>query len=137
MPEGPGARLLFAHLRRDWRAIGVDATAVAAGERADLRLVDEVAPALLASWYLRHFTCDASIVCSPEADAAMEAARMAPDPVQRRDSLAAADRLLTDLAAFIPIAAPVRWSLVSPRLTGWQPNPFGVRFVGSLVAPPR
>ena len=26
MPDGPGYRLLFAHLRRDWRMIGVDAS---------------------------------------------------------------------------------------------------------------
>lgn len=137
MPDGPGATLLFAHLRRDWRAIGVEAERVAADARADLRFVDEVAPAGLASWYLRHFTCDAGIVCSPEADAALEAARNAPSFGERRDALAAADRLLTGAVPFLPIAAPVRWSLVSPRLTGFQPNTFAVRFVGSLVAPRR
>jgi peptide/nickel transport system substrate-binding protein len=137
MPDGPGARLIFAHLRRDWRAIGVDAERVSAGERADLIFLDEVAPANLASWYLRHFTCDASIVCSAEADAAMEAARNAPSFEQRRDSLAAADRLLTEAVPFIPLAAPVRWSLVTPRLTGFEPNPFGIHFVGSLVSPRR
>jgi peptide/nickel transport system substrate-binding protein len=137
MPEGPGARLIFAHLRRDWRAIGVEAEQVGPSERADLRFVDEVAPANLASWYLRHFTCDASIVCNTEADAALEAARNAPAFEPRREALAAADRLLTDAVPFIPLAAPVRWSLVSPRLTGFQPNVFGIHSVGSLIAPRR
>jgi peptide/nickel transport system substrate-binding protein len=124
MPDGPGATLLFAHLRRDWRAIGVEAERVAIRARADLRFVDEVAPAGLASWYLRHFTCDASIVCSNEVDTVLEKARNATSFAERRDALAEADRLLTEAVPFLPIAAPVRWSLVSPRMTGFQPNPF-------------
>jgi peptide/nickel transport system substrate-binding protein len=134
LPDGPGMALVFAHLRRDWRRIGVNAERVSASERPDLLLLDEVAPASLASWYLRHFTCDASRVCSPEADAALEAARGARVFAERRDALAAADRLLTETVPFIPLAAPVRWSLVAPRLTGWQPNPFAVRYLGSLIA---
>lgn len=137
MPDGPGATLLFAHLRRDLRAIGVEAERVAITVRSDLRFVDEVAPAGLASWYLRHFTCDASIVCSLEADAMLETARNARGFGERRDALAAADRLLTEAVPFIPLAAPIRWSLVSPRLTGFQPNPFSVRYVGTLIAPRR
>ena len=134
MPDGPGARLIFAYLRRDWRAIGVEAEQVSPTERADLVFLDEVAPASLASWYLRHFTCQASIVCSTEADAAMDAARNASSFAERRDALASADRLLTEAVPFIPLAAPVRWSLVSPRLTGFQPNPFANHFIGSLIA---
>lgn len=137
MPDGPGARLIFAYLRRDWRAVGVDAEQVGPADRADLVFLDEVAPASLASWYLRHFTCQASMVCSAEADAALETARNARSFGERRDALASADRLLTDAVPFIPLAAPVRWSLVSPRLTGFQPNPFAIHFIGSLVAPRR
>jgi hypothetical protein len=37
------------------------------------------------------------------------------------------------MTPFIPIAAPVRWSLVSPRLNGFQANPFGRHFIGALV----
>ncbi|HEX8214320.1 MAG TPA: ABC transporter substrate-binding protein [Allosphingosinicella sp.] len=137
LPEGPGYRLLFAHLRRDWSAIGVEAVRARAGEAADLRLIDEVAPAALSTWYLRHFTCDVSRVCSQEADVLLAAARAAPAIGERQNALRAADRLIADAVPFIPLAAPVRWSLVSPRLTGFQPNPFGSRFPGSLVAPAR
>jgi oligopeptide transport system substrate-binding protein len=135
MPDEPGFRILFAYLRRDWRAIGVEAERVAPGEAADLALVDEVAPAALASWYLRRFTCERSRVCSAEADERLAAARLALDPEERRALLAEADRLLTDLVPFIPVAAPVRWSLVSPRLTGFRANVFARHGAIELVAP--
>jgi peptide/nickel transport system substrate-binding protein len=134
VPDDPGYRLVFAHLRRDWRLIGVSAEAVAANAEADLQLVDAVAAANLATWYLRRFSCTASPVCSPEADATLDAARAALSASERQTLLASADRTLTDLTAFIPLASPVRWSLVSPRLTGFQPNPFARHFVGSLLA---
>lgn len=134
MPDGFGYRVLFAHIRRDWRAIGVDVERVAPGNAADLRLIDRVAPASLASWYVRAFRCGEVPVCQPEADAMMDAARTTQDMNERAGLLAAADRALTDASLFIPITAPVRWSLVSPRLTGFQPNPFAIRAAGSLIA---
>jgi peptide/nickel transport system substrate-binding protein len=133
LPDGPGYRPLFARLRRDWATVGVDAQRVPAGAPADLRLIDEVAPAGLASWYLRHFSCEASRICDPAADEMMAAARMAPDAATRRSRLADADRILAGLGPFIPLAAPVRWSLVAPRLTGFRPNAFGRHPVGELI----
>ena len=124
MPDGPGYRLIFAHLRRDWRLIGVEAERVAPNAPAELRLIDEVAPANLATWYLRHFTCEVSRVCDAAADQALLAARLAPRPAERQAQFAVADRILTELAPFIPLTAPVRWSLVSQRLAGFRPNPF-------------
>ena len=96
--------------------------------------VDSVAPANLASWYLRRFACGDSDVCSEEAAAAREAARASSTLLERQAQLATADRLLTDAAVFIPLTAPVRWSLVSPRLTGFQTNPFARHFAGRLIA---
>jgi peptide/nickel transport system substrate-binding protein len=134
MPEGPGWRLVFAFLRRDWATIGVDAARVGANEAADLHFIDEVAPISLASWYLRHFSCDSSAVCDPVADQAMEAARLAPDQDKRREQLSSADRTLAATAPFIPLAAPVRWSLAGNRLAGFRPNVFGRHPAGELVA---
>jgi peptide/nickel transport system substrate-binding protein len=133
VPSGPGYRLVFAHLRRDWRSIGVDAETVQREDQADLRLVDAVAPATIATWYLRRFTCGTSKVCSAEADTLLAAARATQNPAERQTLLGDADRVLSGITPFIPLAAPVRWSLVSPRLTGFQPNPFGRRFIGGLV----
>jgi peptide/nickel transport system substrate-binding protein len=134
MPEGLGYRLIFAFLRRDWRAIGVEAERVAPDSDADLRFVDAVAPATMAAWYLRQFTCDRSAVCDPAADEALAAARQATTVSDRRNLLTKADLLLTDLAVFVPIASPVRWSLVSPRLTGFQPNFLARHPPGELIA---
>jgi oligopeptide transport system substrate-binding protein len=124
VPAGPGYRLAFAHLRRDWRMIGVEAEAVAPGAPAELVLIDQVAPTNLATWYLRHFTCDAGALCDPAADRALFEARLARTPGDRHARLAEADRILTALVPFIPLTAPVRWSLVAPRLTGFRPNAF-------------
>jgi peptide/nickel transport system substrate-binding protein len=134
MPEGPGYRILFAHLRRDWRMIGIEATRVAIGQPAELVLVDEVAPANLASWYLRRFTCDVSPVCDPAADQALLAARLTTRSADRNAQFAIAERILTDLVPFIPLTAPVRWSLASPRLTGFRPSPFARHPAVELVA---
>jgi oligopeptide transport system substrate-binding protein len=134
LPNSPGYRLLFAYLRRDWRLIGVDLRRVEPNSPAELRLVDEVAPSLLATWYLRHFTCGASAVCDPGADLALQTARLARVPADRRAQLATADGILTGLTPFIPLTAPVRWSLVSPRLTGFRTNGFGHHPIFELIA---
>jgi peptide/nickel transport system substrate-binding protein len=134
MPDGPGYRLVFAHLRRDWRLLGVEAVKVGVGAPAELRLVDAVAPAMLASWYLRPFTCGTSRVCSEEADQVLEKARVARNAAERNGQVAEVDRLLTAITPFIPLASPVRWSLASPRLTGFRPNPFARHAAGTLIA---
>ena len=136
LSDAPGHRLLFAHLRRDWLRIGVDAVRVAPEAEADLRLIDAVAPADLGAWYLRHFTCEASPVCDAQADAALARARAAATAEERRAALAEADRALAAITPYIAIGAPVRWSLVSRRLTGFRPNPFARHAASELIAEP-
>jgi oligopeptide transport system substrate-binding protein len=135
LPAGPGYRLIFAHIRKDWRAIGVETIAVPEGDRsADLHFVDRVAPAELASWYLRQFSCAASAICDALADEAMAAARIAQAASDRQAQLAIADRILAGTTPFIPLAAPVRWSLVSQRITGFRPNIFARHGLDGLIA---
>lgn len=122
MPTGPGGNLLFAAIRRDWRAIGVRAERVGPDAAADVQLIDAVAPADIASWYLRRFTCDFSRVCSEEADALLIAARDAPTLAERAGFLGAADARLAAITAFVPLAMPMRWSLADPRRSALQPN---------------
>lgn len=134
MPDSPGYRLVFAHLRRDWRRIGVEAVHVAPGAAADLRLIDAVAPANLGAWYLRHFMCEAGPVCDPRADEALARARTAATAEERQAALAEADRALAAITPFIALGSPVRWSLVSRRLTGFRPNPFARHPASELIA---
>jgi peptide/nickel transport system substrate-binding protein len=95
MPRGPGARLLFAFAAQDWGRVGIDAEMVGANTRdADLVLVDRVAPpATLAT-----LACALSAGCDP------------------------ADRLALINPPFIPVASPVRWSLVAPSLDLFTEN---------------
>lgn len=133
LPDHPGSRLLFALVRSDWAAIGVRAQRVDINADADLRLIDEVAPAQTATWYLRHFTCDRSPVCSEAADTALDIAREASHPVERAARIADADLRMAELVPYIPLAQPVRWSLVAQRVTSFATNNRGVHPLNHLV----
>ena len=119
MPAGPGSTLVYAQIARSLLAIGIVPERVALRDDADLRLVDAVAPYDSARWYL----ANACAMCSADAKAVLLAARDAPTLAERARLIAAADLALRDDVAFIPIARPLRWSLVALRLTRWRPNP--------------
>jgi len=133
MPDGTGAALLFAALRRQWRTIGVDIERVRPGERADLSLLDEVAPADQADWYLAHFLCARGGPCSEEADRAYMAARTEADPAARARLIAEAERRLAAIAPFIPLAQPVRWSLAARELEGFRLNARAIHPLAPLI----
>jgi oligopeptide transport system substrate-binding protein len=133
LPKGPGIKILFARLAADWRAIGLDAVRVDPDARdADLRLIDEVAPNGSANWYLTRTSCDAGLPCAVAADAALKASRIAPDLTRRSIEIATADAAAADSAAYIPLARPVRWSLVDSALTGFHENSFAVHPLAEL-----
>ncbi|MBI0476926.1 ABC transporter substrate-binding protein [Sphingomonas sp. MA1305] len=118
VPTGPGGTLLYAGIAASLTEIGITARRVGPDEAADLRLVDLVAPYDSARWYL----AQACRPCSPDAEAAILAARDAPTLAERARLIAAADVALANDAAFIPLARPLRWSLVAMRLRQWRPN---------------
>ncbi len=118
LPAGPGATIVYAHVAAALLAIGIRPERVAIGADAELRLVDAVAPYDSARWYL----ATACVVCSAPAEAALEAARAAPTLAERSQRIAEADAVLNEDVPFIPIARPLRWSLVATRLRQWQPN---------------
>jgi peptide/nickel transport system substrate-binding protein len=121
-PEGPGVERLIRRLAADWGALGFKVDRAATERTADLKLVDRVAPSTSAAWFLREFRCASAPICDEEADQLLQAAREAPVPAQRYALLAQAAGRIDDAALFMPIAAPVRWSLVSPRVTGFGGN---------------
>ena len=118
LPAGPGGTLLYGRLAASLGQIGIGAVRVGMRDAADLRLVDAVAPYDSARWYLR----TACQPCAEDAATLIEAARDAPTLRARADRLAEADRALAVDTAFIPLAQPLRWSLVAERLRAWTPN---------------
>ncbi|WP_241656634.1 ABC transporter substrate-binding protein [Sphingomonas oligophenolica] len=133
MPQGPGATIAFGQIAASLRAIGITATRVAMRQDADLRLVDAVAPYDSARWYL----ANACAMCGDAAKTALLAARDAPTLAERSRLIAAADVALRDDVAFIPIARPLRWSLVALRLAQWHPNSRAWHPLTKLRADPR
>ncbi len=133
MPAGPGSRLLFAAVHRQWRAIGIAAERVGPRDAADLRLIDSVAPVDQADWYLAHFSCARGRPCSEEADEALDVAHQTTDPILRARMIAEAEQRLTAIAPFIPIAQPVRWSLAAPDLAGFRLNAHAVHPLAPLI----
>jgi peptide/nickel transport system substrate-binding protein len=122
LPQGPGPDLLFQELARDWGALGFTVEREETGAPADFALIDEVAPSTAPAWYVRHFRCGVAPICDDQADALMAAARETPVPQQRYALLGQAAARIDDAQLFIPIAAPVRWSLVSDRVQGFAGN---------------
>ena len=122
LPKGPGATLLFAMLRRDLGAIGLPTQRVAMTAEADLRLIDEVAAYDSALWYLGRVGCARKIHCSDQADIQLQAASLSSSAQERAARIAAAEALMVAHNGYIALGAPVRWSLVSKRLTGFLPS---------------
>jgi len=123
LPVGPGSDLLFRELAADWAAIGLEAVRVAEGQPADLQLLDKLARFSGRAWYLNQFACAVRrTLCSAEADALIRDAAKQSDPVARGTMLAEAEVRLTDMQGFIPLGAPVRWSLVRGDIEGFTEN---------------
>jgi oligopeptide transport system substrate-binding protein len=122
VPDGPGAQVLLERLTADWGAIGIVVQRATNVANADLALVDEVAPSTSAAWFLRRFRCQQVPVCDPAADQLLDAARETAVPAQRYALLAQAAGAIDNAQLFIPLAAPVRWSLVADRIAGFAGN---------------
>lgn len=118
LPDGPGATLLYGYIGAALVSLGIAPERVAADAPADLRLIDAVAPYDSARWYV----ATACQLCSEATQTAIDAARDADSPRMRAQQIAIADAALANEVAFIPIARPLRWSLVSIRLKAWTGN---------------
>jgi peptide/nickel transport system substrate-binding protein len=125
LPAGTGSDLLLAELQRDWGALGLRVERAAEARNADFALIDEVAPSSSPSWFIRRFRCEIALVCDPKADELMDAARQSADPAQRYALLGQAAARIESGQLFIPITAPIRWSLVSPRIQNFAGNRYG------------
>ncbi len=122
LPDGPGARLIFAQLKADWGLIGINLERVKSAGDADLLLVDSIAAYNGLGWYFGRLACGQGFHCSVEADAALAKARQAANDADRTLALSEAHKSLAEAQIFIPIAFPLRWSLAAPELAGFREN---------------
>ena len=90
---------------------------------SDLRIVDAVAPAGSALWYLDTLACPSADACSEETLDALDRVRNSESLLDRSVQLATADRVLAASGLYIPLTRPLRWSLVSSRLDQFKENP--------------
>ena len=132
LPDGIGSRLLFASIASDWRRIGVEAVRVRTGQPTDFFLIDEVAPVSSAVWYLQRLSCGRAIKCSEAAQDKLKAALTELDFGKKRALIAEADAALVATNHFIPIALPMRWSLVGTGLIGWRKSAFAAHSLRKL-----
>jgi peptide/nickel transport system substrate-binding protein len=123
MPAGAGTRRLFASIAADWQRLGVRARLIPLDAAADMILVDEVAAYDSAIWYLDRISCARGVHCDESAEALLESAALATDAGQRAATLAQAAQKISDHGGYIPLGAPIRWSLVARTLTGFTPSP--------------
>ena len=135
LPEGPGGNYLLARLRYDWGPLGITVERAPSPASADLVWIDEVAPSFSPAWLLRRFRCGVAAICVEEAEPLLADARATLDPVQRGQLFIEAGRLMDEAQLFLPIAAPIRWSLVSGRAPGFAENPFARHTLVGLSDP--
>lgn len=135
LPDGPGADILLKRLATDWGALGITVKRSVKGGPADLKLVDEVAPSSAASWFLRHFRCQVAPVCDDQVDQLLGNARNTEVLAQRSALDGEAAKRIDSLQLFLPIAAPIRWSLTGPRIDGFAGNRFAIHTLTALEHP--
>src|SRR5574338_489635 len=133
LPQGPGADLLLARLQADWGVLGITVERARSAATADLKLVDAVAPSTSPAWFVRQFRCGEAPICDEEADKMMETARDTLIPVLRGGLLLQAAARIDAAQLFIPISAPVRWSLVDGRIQGFAGNRYARHTLTDLL----
>jgi len=134
----PGDEFLLRDLAAQFATIGVRLVRAARLQDADLVLVDEVARYGDARWYLNQFNCSLRRgLCDEDADYLVEVAQETLDPRERAGLLAEAESELIAANVYIPIGAPLRWSLVRGSVTGYSPNAYGFHPLPPMAEIPR
>lgn len=137
MPAGAGSRILFAWIKADLSAIGLEANLVEPNAQADFRMIDRLSDATSAEWYLAQISCNATSICDAEADALLNDARDAVSTLERRRLLGEAEAAYQQKRNYIPIANPLRWTAYRAGLLGYTPNTRGWHYLQTLGSDPR
>jgi ABC-type oligopeptide transport system substrate-binding subunit len=136
LPAGPGSDLLFRQLANAWAQIGVAIIRTAPGEGAEIELRDNLARYSSPRWYLNQFNCTLKAgLCSSEADALVRQSLEERDPLVRERLLAEAHAALVAREVYIPLGAPVRWSLVRGSINNYLANQWGMHPLFPLSQP--
>ena len=137
LADEPGNAALFNELAGQWNEIGVTLRLAEEGP-GDLVLIDGVARYAEPRWFLNQFHCSLRRgACVPEADEQVRAALAAADPDTRAGSIARADAMLTAANIYIPLAMPLRWSLVRGDVAGYFANPWAWHPLPDMATIPR
>ena len=136
LPPGPGSDLLFDGIASAWRRIGVRAVQVLPGAGAEVEWRDRLARYSSPRWYLNQFNCELEIgLCSEAVDEIVRNSLEVTDPAAKRQMLAEAHAVLLAQEVFIPIGAPVRWSLVRGSINNYEANQWGLHPLFPLSGP--
>ena len=119
--------MMFEGLAADFAAIGVSATRADKSSAADLALRDRVARYASPRWFLNQFNCDVSArQCSEDADYLVSLALDARDGTEESSYLYEAETALLATNLYIPLGAPIRWSLVRADIDAFSENPWNI-----------
>lgn len=136
LPPGPGSDLLFQGLSDAWASIGIRAIQVRPGAGAELEWRDRLARYSSPRWYLNQFNCELEIgLCSEAVDQLVRESLFVADAEGKQRLLREAHAELVSQEVFIPLGAPVRWSLVRGSIANYAPNDWGLHPLFPLSEP--
>lgn len=137
MPSGPGSDILLRELAKDLAVVGLSLEPASGNAAPDLRLVDRLARYADARWFLNQFNCTLKRgLCSAEADELLRQAGRTSDAAETLALMAEAEAKLTASNVYIPIGAPIRWSLVRGGVDGFSENRWGLHPLFPLALRP-
>lgn len=138
MPPGPGTERLFGKLAADLSAAGLSASRVGMAEPADLRLLDVAARYAKPAWFFNQLSCGVLPgPCSKEADSLLAKALNSADQTDRINLFAQTEEQLSASNVFIPIGAPIRWSLWRGNAAGFALNRFAAHPLMPMALRPK
>jgi ABC-type transport system substrate-binding protein len=138
LADEPGFAMLYNELAAQLGEAGIILVRIVPGEAADLALVDRIARYAEPRWFLNQFNCSLRRgMCNSEADAAVAAAMEAPDAQARAEGIARAEALLSAANVYIPIGAPLRWSMVRGNVEGFAANAWAWHPLPDMATIPR
>ena len=137
LAQEPGYDILFNELAAQLAQVGITLERVAPGKSADLTLVDRVARYAGPVWFLNQFNCSLHRgLCSSLADQAVADALPLPGG-ERTALLGRAEGILTAANVYIPLGAPLRWSMVRGNVKGFVDNQWAFHPLPAMATIPK